>query len=158
MVKADIFKNKFVLLGGGILLIVVLFGGLIFFRGSQGQNAGNLDAFPTEIPIPTIIPEELGLSLTEGKPGKTVILTVRNTQGISAIDYELSYTAKDDIPRGAIGSLDLKKKPATKEITLGTCSDVCHYDEDVKDVKILLKVTKEDGNIYSSTAFLETSE
>jgi len=154
-VKADIFKNKFVLLGGGILLIVVLFGGLIFFRGSQGQNGANSDVFPTEIPIPTIIPEELGLSLTEGKPGKTVILTVKNTEGISAIEYELSYSAKDDIPRGAIGSLDLKKKPATKEITLGTCSDVCHYDEDVSNVKIVLKITKDDGSVYSSTASLE---
>lgn len=153
--KADIFKNKFVLLGGGILLIVVLFGGLIFFRGSQGQNGANSDVFPTEIPIPTIIPEELGLSLTEGKPGKTVILTVKNTEGISAIEYELSYSAKDDIPRGAIGSLDLKKKPATKEITLGTCSDVCHYDEDVSNVKIVLKITKDDGSVYSSTASLE---
>ena len=154
----NLLKNKPLLIISGVILIVVVFGGLIFFRGSQGQNGANSDVFPTEIPIPTIAPEELGVSLTEGKPGKTVILTVRNTQGISAIDYELSYTAKDDIPRGAIGSLDLKKKPATKEITLGTCSDVCHYDEDVKDVKILLKVTKEDGNIYSSTAFLETSE
>ena len=153
--KVDIFKNKFVLLGGGILLIVVLFGGLIFFRGSQGQNGANSDVFPTEIPIPTIIPEELGLSLTEGKPGKTVILTVKNTEGISAIEYELSYSAKDDIPRGAIGSLDLKKKPATKEITLGTCSDVCHYDEDVSNVKIVLKITKDDGSVYSSTASLE---
>ena len=153
--KTDFLKNKFVLLGGGILLIVVLFGGLIFFRGSQGQNGANSDVFPTEIPIPTIIPEELGLSLTEGKPGKTVILTVKNTEGISAIEYELSYSAKDDIPRGAIGSLDLKKKPATKEITLGTCSDVCHYDEDVSNVKIVLKITKDDGSVYSSTASLE---
>lgn len=154
----NLLKNKPLLVVAGVILIVVVFGGLIFFRGSQGQNAGNSDAFPTEIPIPTIIPEELGLSLTEGKPGKTVILTVRNTQGISAIEYELSYSAKDDIPRGAIGSLDLKKKPATKEITLGTCSDVCHYDEDVKDVKIVLKITKEDGSVFSSTASLETSE
>ena len=139
--KVDIFKNKFVLLGGGILLIIVLFGGLIFFRGSQGQNGANSDVFPTEIPIPTILPDELGVSLTEGTLGKTVILTVKNTEGISAIEYELSYSAKDDIPRGAIGSLDLKKKPATKEITLGTCSDVCHYDEDVSNVKIVLKIT-----------------
>ena len=153
--KVDIFKNKFVLLGGGILLIVVLFGGLIFFRGSQGQNGANSDVFPTEIPIPTIIPEELGLSLTEGKPGKTVILTVKNTEGISAIEYELSYSAKDDIPRGAIGSLDLKKKPATKEITLGTCSDVCHYDEDVSDIKIIIKVTKIDGKVYQVEKALE---
>jgi len=145
-VKADIFKNKFVLLGGGILLIVVLFGGLIFFRGSQGQNGANSDVFPTEIPIPTIIPEE-------GKPGKTVILTVKNTEGISAIEYELSYSAKDDIPRGAIGSLDLKKKPATKEITLGTCSDVCHYDEDVSNVKIVLKITKDDGTVTKILGF-----
>lgn len=156
--KADIFKNKFVLLGGGILLIVVLFGGLIFFRNASNQTTGNPNVLPTEIPVPTIVPEELGLSLTEGKPGKTVILTVRNTEGISDIEYELSYSAKDDIPRGAIGSLDLKKKPATKEITLGTCSDVCHYDEDVTNVKIVLKITKENGSVFSSTAFLEASE
>ena len=37
------------------------------------------------------------------------IVTVENVEGISAIEYELSYLSKDDVPRGAPGQLDLNK-------------------------------------------------
>ncbi len=32
----------------------------------------------------------------------------------------------------------------------GTCSDVCHYDKDVTDVKLIVKVTKMDGKVYQA--------
>jgi hypothetical protein len=131
--------------------------GLLVWKNiaSNSTQPVNNNVLPSEVPIPTITAEDLGLTLEAGPAKRTVILTVAKTEGISAIEYELSYTAKDDIPRGAIGSLDLKKKPVSKEITLGTCSDVCHYDTDVKDIKIVLKITKEDGSVFSSTATLD---
>ena len=65
----------------------------------------------------------------------------------SGIDYELSYMSKGDIPRGAIGNIAIKQpgKLVKQEIPLGTCSDVCHYDQDVSNIKLILKVTKTDG-------------
>ena len=155
----NLLKNKPLLIVAGVILIVVVFGGLLFFKNASnsGQQVNN-NILPTEIPVPTISPDELGLTIEVGEPGKTVILTVKNTEGISAIEYELSYMSKGDLPRGAVGSLDLKKKPATKEVKLGSCSDVCHYDEDVSNIKVVLKITREDGSIYSYTASLDSSE
>lgn len=153
----DLLKNrKFQVAAGVVILILV--GGFLFFKNltTNTQQAVNNNVLPTEVPIPTITADQLGLTLEVGSAKKTVIVTVTNTNGISAIDYELSYLAKGDIPRGAIGSLDLKKKPVSKEITLGTCSDVCHYDTDVKNIKVILKVTKDDGSVYQATATLDT--
>ncbi|HYM65342.1 MAG TPA: hypothetical protein VES68_02565, partial [Candidatus Sulfotelmatobacter sp.] len=107
-------------------------------------------------PVPTITAESIGLTLKAGAGGKTVIASVSNIEGITAIDYELSYTSKGNIPRGAIGQFDLTKKPVSKEITLGTCSDVCHYDQDVTNIKIVLKVTKDDGKVYQAESKLSS--
>ena len=46
-------------------------------------------------------------------------------------------------------------KPFTQEIVLGTCSDVCHYDEEVSNIKLILKVTKIDGTIARVEETLE---
>ena len=59
--------------------------------------------------------------------------------------------------RGAIGNIEVKSKDKLikKEIVLGTCSDVCHYDLEVSDIKLILKVTKTDGKVYQSQKTLE---
>jgi hypothetical protein len=112
---------------------------------------------PSEEIISIIKPEEIGLSLTSSNDNKKVILEVANTKDISGLDYELSYTSKGDIPRGVIGHIDIKVagKPVTQDITLGTCSDVCHYDQDVSDIKLILKVTKTDGSTSQVEKSLE---
>ncbi len=155
--NSDLLKNrKFQIAGIAAVALVVLLSAFVFFRNANqvGQNV-NTNILPTEIPIPTILPEELGLTLEAGPKGQTVIVSVANTQGISVIEYELSYLS-GDLPRGAIGQIDVTKSPATKEVTLGTCSDVCHYDEDVSDIKVILKVTKDDGSVFQSTATLDS--
>ena len=93
-----------------------------------------------------------------GSDGKRVILQITKTEGINSLDYQLSYNSKGDIPRGAIGQIDVKAKgkPVKKDITLGTCSDVCHYDENVSGIKLILKVTKTDGKIYQAEASLDS--
>jgi len=155
-----LLKNKPVVIAIGVVLVVlVLLIGLFLFFNKSASNKSNQDqsAYPTQVPIPSISAESIGLTLKLGIPGQTVIATVANTQGISAIDYEFSYTAKGNIPRGVFGQFELTKKPVTKEIKLGTCSDKCHYDEDVTNIKIVLKVTKEDGKVYQSEASLAPS-
>ena len=104
---------------------------------------------PAEDKVSAISPEEIGLSLTKSADDKKVILEVANTEGVSGFDYELSYISKGDIPRGVIGHIDIKQigKSVKQEITLGTCSDVCHYDQEVSNIKLILKVTKTNGTV-----------
>lgn len=151
----ELLKNKKVIIAGGIVVLLLLFLGFVFLNGRTSNQNQNANATPTEIPIPTITAESIGLTLKMGLGGKTVIAAIANPQGITAIEYELSYISKGDIPRGAIGQFDLTKKPVKKEITLGTCSDTCHYDEEVSNIKIVLKITKENGSIYQSEKTLD---
>src|SRR3989344_3318631 len=136
--NSNLLKNgKFQLIGIVTVAVVVLLAGFVFIKNAkQFTQEVNTNILPTEIPIPTISPDELGLTIEAGIGGKTVLVTVENTNGISAIEYELSYLSEGNVPRGAIGQIDLKKTPATKDITLGTCSDVCHYDKNVSDIKV----------------------
>jgi uncharacterized membrane protein YdfJ with MMPL/SSD domain len=151
------FKDKRVVIAGAVVLMLLVLGGFFLFskKSTTGETA---NAIPTQIPIPTISAESIGLTLKPGVGGKTVIVTISKPEGITAAEYELSYTSKGDIPRGAIGQLDVTKKPVTKEITLGTCSDTCHYDTDVKDIKIILKITKSDGKVYQAEQKLSSLE
>ncbi|MEK7551563.1 MAG: hypothetical protein AAB532_03105 [Patescibacteria group bacterium] len=149
--------RKFQLVGIAVIAIVVLLAGFIFLKNAKTSDQQvNTNILPTEIPIPTISPEELGLTIEEGTPGKTVLVTVENIDGITSIEYELSYLAEGSLPRGAIGQINLKKTPASKDITLGTCSDVCHYDKEISDIKVVLKITKDDGSVFQSTATLDS--
>jgi len=153
----NLLKNRKVIIAVGIVLLALILGIFLFLsRNFSNQDNQNTSVLPTQIPVPTIIADSIGLTLKAGFGGKTVIVTLSNTEGISSIDYELSYLSKGDIPRGALGQLDLTKKPVKKEITLGTCSDTCHYDEDVSNIKIVLKITKDDGKVYQSEKTLES--
>ena len=155
----DLLKNKVVLIVAGVIVLLVIVGGLFLFSSKKpavNPDAQSVNALPTQVPIPTITADSIGLTLKAGLGGKTVIVAVSDISGISAIDYELSYTSKGNIPRGAIGQFDLTKKPVSKEITLGTCSDVCHYDQDVTNIKIILKVTKDDGKVYQAESSLSS--
>lgn len=156
----ELLKNRKVVIAAGIVVLLVLFLGFLFLSNKSSNNQNNQDtsALPTQIPVPTITADSLGLTLKAGVGGKTVIVTLANVTGITAVEYELSYTSKGDIPRGAIGQLDLTKKPVSKEITLGTCSDKCHYDEEVSNIKIVLKITKDDGKVYQAEQSLASLE
>lgn len=132
-----------------IILIVILIGGYFVLSSNKKGVSTPVEQVPIEDQVSTIKPEEIGLSLKTSADNRKVILEVANVQDLSGLDYELSYTSKGDIPRGIIGHIDIKQagKTVRQEITLGTCSDVCHYDEDVSNIKLILKVTKTDGTV-----------
>lgn len=138
-------------------LVVLVGGGFLVLSSNKKTAPERIEQAPAEEQIFTIKPEDIGLTLTQSADGRKVILEVSNTEGLSGLDYELSYTSKGDIPRGVIGHIDIKVagKPVKQEITLGTCSDVCHYDEDVSDIKLILKVAKTDGTTSSVEKSIE---
>lgn len=139
-----------------VIILVVLAGAFFLVKSSNNSNQqANEAPTATEQPVLRIAPEDLGITLTAGQGNKTVILSVANTDEVTSLDYELSYNATVNgaqVARGAIGHIDIKKKgaPVKQEITLGTCSDTCHYDVGVSDIKLTLKITKTDGKTYQA--------
>jgi len=129
-----------------VIVLILLVGGGIFLATKKSPKL----AVPTQQSeeILTLSPSDIGLSLTMGNDGKRVVMEIVKTEGLTSIEYQLSYTSKGDIPRGVIGTAEVKGNNIKKEIILGTCSDVCHYDQDVSNIKVILKVTKTDGKIY----------
>lgn len=150
-------KKEWLIALGVLILAVLVTGGIFFFnRGTSTQKS------VTEAPqaaVPTLTPDQLGLTLVPRADKHALILTVTKISNISLIEYELDYTSTGDISQGAIGKLDIKpgQSKASQEIILGTCSDFCHYNTGVSDIKLTLKVTKTDGTVYSlnTTASLE---
>lgn len=149
-------NNKKLITFLAIGLVLLVSGGFLVLSGNQKAEPV-LEQAPPEEQISVIKPEEIGLTLTMASGNRKVILEISKTEGLSGIDYELSYTAKGDIQRGIIGHIDIKTpgKVITQEITLGTCSDVCHYDEDVSNIKLILKVSKTDGTTSQVSKSLE---
>lgn len=145
-------KNLVIFLAVGL---VVLIGGVLVLSSNKKAVPTQVEQAPQEEKISTIKPEEIGLSLMQSSDKRKVIFEIANTKDISGIDYELSYTSKGDISRGVNGSIEVKQigQPVKREIDLGTCSDVCHYDQDVSNIKLILKVAKTDG----TTAQVEKS-
>lgn len=138
--------------------IIVLIGGgtLVLSSGKKAVPAPVVQV-PSEETVSVMKPEEIGLSLTASSDNKKVIFEVTNTKDILGLDYELSYISKGDIPRGAIGHIDIKQagKRILQEIPLGTCSDVCHYDQNVSNIKLILKVVKTDNSTSQVEKSLE---
>ncbi len=156
-------KNRNLSIAVGALVIFVVLAGLFFvIKRSLNNSAStqvNSTPSPTQETIQSINPADLGITLTAGAGNKTAILTVAKTGEIISLDYELSYMATVNgaqVSRGAIGHIDIKQKgrPVTQEITLGTCSDVCHYDVGISNIKLTLKINKTDGKTYQSTLTL----
>lgn len=139
-----------------IVAVVILLGGGGFYLASRNTQKG-----PTPTPTPdsqqvlTLQPSDIGLILAGIDTGKFaghgISINILKIADIASIDYQLSYTAKGNIPRGAIGHVDIKPSDTKfmQQLPFGTCSDVCHFDSDVSDVKVTMKITKNDGKIYS---------
>lgn len=151
-------KNK-LLIPGIIVLILVIGGGAYHFLSSSSkpQTAQSTPSVTEEV-VPTINPTDLGLTFTARKDNKAVKFEIANVSGIASVDYEISYTASGNVPRGVLGHLDVKptdKTLQTDYLDLGTCSSgVCKYDTGVTSVDLILKITKTDGNTYSSQTSL----
>ena len=149
--------NKKSLIIAVAVVVVVLVGISVYILSTKKAAPVQTQEPGTEMEtVPVISPKELGLTIEMGPDGKRVIMKIKNTKDITGVDYELSYISTGGIPRGAIGHADVKEgQPVLQEIVLGTCSDVCHYDTDVKDIKLVVKITKTDNKIYQSEVDLQ---
>lgn len=145
-------RNVFILIA--FLVLVLIAGGVYLLLN---KNTAKQLPVTVQEAIPALDPQEIGLTLEMGKDGQRVIMKIEKTEDLETVEYQLSYNSKGDIPRGAIGQVMVKVpgQAISQEITLGTCSDVCHYDEGVTNIKLVVKVTKTDGKVYQVEKSLE---
>lgn len=144
----DFFKNKKVMISFGITIIIIIILFILSFNKPKSQQEESQeDVLPKSEIIPTVDASVI-VDLTS-KNNKEVFLSVKNIPaGTADIEYELSYLARGDIPKGVIGTIALEdEKTIERKITLGTCSSGrCVYDQDVKKVKVSLKFNGDYGS------------
>jgi hypothetical protein len=152
--KDILLKNKKILV---ILLIVsiLLIGGAALKVKTSKQKKTVEEVKKEEIlPKSEIIPTVDSSVLVNliSQDNKEAILTIENIpNSTSSIEYELSYLASGNLPKGVVGTVDVEgKKSVERRITLGTCSSgSCVYDQGVTSIKVNLKF---EGD-YSSQLF-----
>lgn len=148
-------RDKKVIIIGGVLAIFV--AGVVFYLLST-KPAINSNVVPVveEEIIDSLTPQEVGLDLFPTKNNRYITFTLDKLDGISQIEYEISYnaTVEDNVVlqglNGEVGEDDINKGTVTVERILGTCSTggKCRFDEGVTGAKILLKITKTNGKVY----------
>jgi hypothetical protein len=151
-------KDKRILVAAGvavIALILIVVGVFMLTRGLASNNttSNSSMAEPTQVPVLSLQPADIGLTLVEAASMETATMTITKTGDIASIDYQLSYNALvsgQNIPRGTIGHVDVKTpgQIISQQMVFGTCSDVCHYDTGITGVQLIVKVTKTDGKVY----------
>jgi uncharacterized protein YneF (UPF0154 family) len=157
-------KNTWIILLVVVLLGVGVGGGFYLYSQKHVQKQTAQPMQDDQDVVPTLAPEDIGLKLSQSDSGKFaghgLVMQISKLDGISTIDCEFSYTANTgngDLPRGGIcKSVQVKSSDTEikQEYPYGTCSDVCHFDSDISNVKMIVKVTKTDGKTYQVNASL----
>lgn len=105
-----------------------------------------VQATPSATPSWTLLQPTVLLKTSDDK--KTISFTVQNISGYSRLSYELSYDAFSSV-KGLLGSdIDITStdKFDKNSLDLATCSgEVCTYDQDVKNFKLIITLTDKDG-------------
>jgi hypothetical protein len=157
-------KDKRVLIAAGVavLALALIVGGVfMLLKGSNNATSDQQAASPTEVPVLALQPADIGLVLTAASNMQRATMKITKTDDITSVDYQLSYNAEvagQSIPRGTIGHADVKTpgKVISQDMVFGTCSDVCHYDTGITEIKLIVKVTKTDGKVYQVEQSLAT--
>ena len=146
-----------------VVVVLVLLGGGGFFVLSKKTSpvADTTTSNQTaEQQVLTLKPEDIGLTLTrttytkKSPPGPALHMEITKLNGIKSVDCEIHYSHATDTgdrtTEGLLCNLDVKSGMSTisQDFPFATCSDVCHYQKDVKDVEAIIKVAKDDGKTY----------
>ncbi len=131
-----------------IFLVVLLFVGLIVFQLKK-NNSNQSMIKPSPTPSLPLADSRIKVDLKPVNNGKEVILTITDfPKDLISVEYELTYTNQNGLPRGVLGTLRVENKTDKLErpITLGTCSSGrCVYDENVKNITVTLKFSTSKG-------------
>lgn len=133
-----------------VVIVLLISIGLIVYLKTRHVSQTEEE---TIIPSPTVVlptvSESIKVDLISKNSNKSVDLTIEGlTSEISSIEYELTYNTGAGLPRGVLGTINLKgeKKINKTDITLGTCSSgKCVYDTGVTSVNLSLKFNSTSG-------------
>jgi len=148
----DVFlKNKKMFIVLSIVSILLIGGVILKVKSSQqkktAEEVKKEEVLPKNEVIPTVDSTVL-VNLTS-KDKKEAVLTIENIpNGTSTIEYELSYLASGNLPKGVMGEIEVENRSKIeRKITLGTCSlGSCVYDKGVTSIKVNLKFNGEYGS------------
>ena len=107
-------KDKRILIAAGVAvlaLVLIVVGAVLMMRSSVSSQNAQQSASPTEVPVLSLQPSDIGLTLVEAANMQTATMTITKTNDIASVDYQLSYNAEvsgQSIPRGNIGHSDVK--------------------------------------------------
>lgn len=152
----NLLKNRKVVVAAGIVVLVLVVGLILVVmmgKSNQASNQQAVNAQPTQAPVLTLQPSDIGLAFAPDASMQNGTMTITKTGDIASVDYQLNYTAivsGAPVARGTIGHVDVKSpgQYITQAMVFGTCSDVCHYDTGISGITLIVKVTKTDGKIY----------
>lgn len=135
-------NNKNLLIAAGVILVVLIVGFFVL-NLSKGKKAmtDKEEVLPQQEALPTV-DSNVSVDLTADKAKQQVTLTIDGIpSGTESIEYELSYNAEGDIPKGVIGTIPVEGESSVeRDITLGTCSSgTCVYDKGVSSINVSLK-------------------
>jgi hypothetical protein len=159
-------KNKIVV--GIVVLVLVVGGGLLMMMGGS-KAPQSTDQTDQTSDVKQINPDDIGLSLELTSSKQAVIMRVTKLDGIKSLEYELSYDAEEEfegetsvVPKGAGSSEPIEvegESEIEREILLGTCSArVCRYDVIKSDIKALVRVNFENGEVGASETTIPYEE
>lgn len=128
------------------IVMILLITTVGYFISSSNKttvkNVSQSNSGDVEMAIPTTDASTIA-TLSTINAGKEVSLKLEGIpNGTETVDYELSYSTKQQGFQGVIGMISLseKEKNFEKKITLGTCSSGrCVYHEVVGAIKVTLK-------------------
>lgn len=147
-------KNKKIILGGVILLIIIAIGvGLFLFNSnSSAPKEDKKEEFIEN--FVELNAQDVGLSLSSQKNNQQLVMELTKLDDIKSFEYEVSYEAIEDgevVMQGTFGSgpnPDEKGKTTIKRvIDLGTCSAVCRYHKGVEEIEFTLRVNLKNGEV-----------
>lgn len=148
----NILNSKKLIIIAGCIIVIFILVNIIMSLGKKQkpQVIKTEDVLPQSQLIPTI-DSSVEVDLTSSDKKEVVLKINKIPAGTQTIEYELSYLTKEDLPKGVIGTINLKEENSIKrKITLGTCSSgKCVYDQGVENIKVSLKFN---GN-YGSKLF-----
>lgn len=149
-------NQKLLIIIGAVVLLLGL--GTFFVlngRSEEPEDEGYVEE------VLTLSPEEIGLEMVASASNQQVKFIINKPQGIESLEYELSYEAgvpagyqgeEEKISRGVAGEEEIEpgaKVFESKFLDLGSASSgTFRPDIGVEEVKLLLKLNKNDGEVY----------
>lgn len=158
-------QKQIILIAIAVIALAIIVGGAVyFFTKSIAPKKMASSSDQSQI-VQTLTPEQVGLSISIRPDKNAMQFALANASDITHIEYTITYVANSkgqDVNQGLFGEIDNtsgKQSIGTDKFReFGTCSSgVCRYDTVVSPIKLTLKITKKDGNIYSVEKSIDLS-